>query len=196
MKIFPFCDSRKNTEYKRRQVFDVICVEIAYTTSVVMLWKFKRMSSPYYSPPCMRTLIQRSYTQNCYSKKRLSVSHLVPKNWPRDEAPSTCSSFINFIQPTKLQYLMAKYYSKTYFSQKMVHLQYWRVRFFLRNSKFCSLFINENSWNLHWDVFVPYTAYRVRYLVLRLEDKLKILEFRIFRWSIPPFNFDVGNFCY
>ncbi len=40
--------SRKNTGYKRRQVFDVVCIEIAYTTAADMLQKFKRMSSPYY----------------------------------------------------------------------------------------------------------------------------------------------------
>ncbi len=38
--------SRKNTGYKRRRVFDVVCIEIAYTTTVVMLRKFKQMSSP------------------------------------------------------------------------------------------------------------------------------------------------------
>ncbi len=40
--------SRKNTGYKRKQVFDVVCIEIAYTTATVMLRKFKRMPSPYY----------------------------------------------------------------------------------------------------------------------------------------------------
>ncbi len=65
--------SRKNTGYKRRQVFDVICIEIAYTTTVVMLQKFKRMSSPYYvsniiqlkdwtAPPTTWTVYQTSHT--------------------------------------------------------------------------------------------------------------------------------------
>ncbi len=39
--------SRKNTGYKHRQVFDVVCIEIAYTTAAVMLRKFKQKSSPY-----------------------------------------------------------------------------------------------------------------------------------------------------
>ncbi len=34
--------------YKRRQVFDVVCIEITCTTAALMLRKFKRMSSPYY----------------------------------------------------------------------------------------------------------------------------------------------------
>ncbi len=40
--------SRKSTGYERRQVFDTVCIAIAYTTSTIMLKKFKRMSCPYY----------------------------------------------------------------------------------------------------------------------------------------------------
>ncbi len=40
--------NRKNTGYKRRQVFNIVCIEITNTTAAVMLRKFKRMSSPYY----------------------------------------------------------------------------------------------------------------------------------------------------
>ncbi len=48
IKIFPFCDKQKKYTNKRGQVFDVVCIEIAYTTAAIMLQKFKRTSSPYY----------------------------------------------------------------------------------------------------------------------------------------------------
>ncbi len=40
--------SRKNTGYKRKQVFDIVYIEIAYTTAADTLRKFKQMPRTYY----------------------------------------------------------------------------------------------------------------------------------------------------
>ncbi len=75
--------SRKNTEYKRRQVFDVVSIEIAHTSATVMLQKLKRMSSPYYVSNIIQSKVSSTVVCHPYTvllkraSKKMSFSPLL-----------------------------------------------------------------------------------------------------------------------
>ncbi len=71
----------------------------------------------------------------------------------------------------------------------MVHLQYWRSWIFFREiqNSVAPLTMEIDKSSVKCFCFLQAGLLNpVRYLVLQLEDKLKIFKFWIFRWYVAP----------
>ncbi len=119
--------SRKNTGYKERQVFDIVCIEIAYTT-VIMLQKFKRMPTPYYVSNIKAEPHIRQFSKNRRERWvrigeqvmcRLVYSYILTI---RHYAPNTFSALPNFQKRRILARILANTVCESQFSRLLVNL--------------------------------------------------------------------------